>query len=69
MEQLHYKGYTGSVEYSDEDGCYFGTVLGLDKDLILYEGDDLAALQSDFEAGIESYLAGCAAEGLTPGNR
>ena len=29
MGQLKYKGYTGSVEFSDEDNCLFGKVQGL----------------------------------------
>ena len=29
MGQLKYKGYSGSVEYSEEDSCLFGKVLGL----------------------------------------
>ena len=31
MGQLKYKGYSGSVEYSEEDNCLFGKVLGLKK--------------------------------------
>lgn len=29
MGNLKYKGYTGSVEYSEEDNCLFGKVLGM----------------------------------------
>ena len=66
MDYLEYKGYKGSVEYSKTDNCLLGKVLGMNKDLILYEGIDINELRADFEAGIESYLAGCLADGVEP---
>ena len=66
MDYLEYKGYKGSVEYSKADNCLFGKVLGMSKDLILYEGSTIDELRADFEAGIESYLAGCLADGVEP---
>ena len=39
MDYLEYKGYNGSVEYSEADNCLLGKVLGISKDLILYEGN------------------------------
>ena len=54
MDYLEYKGYKGSVEYSKADNCLFGKVLGMSKDLILYEGNTIDELRADFEAdGIE----------------
>ena len=41
MGYLKYKGYTGSVEYSEDDKCLFGKVQGMSKDSITYEGDKL----------------------------
>lgn len=41
MDYLEYKGYKGSVEYSKADNCLFGKVLGMSKDLILYEGSTM----------------------------
>jgi predicted HicB family RNase H-like nuclease len=66
MDFLEYKGYKGSVEYSKEDNCLFGKVQGLSKDLITYEGQTLDELRQDFEAGIDSYLEGCKADGVEP---
>ncbi len=66
MDYLEYKGYKGSVEYSKADNCLFGKVLGMNKDLILYEGNTVDELREDFEAGIESYIAGCLADGVEP---
>lgn len=66
MDYLEYKGYKGSVEYSKEDNCLFGKVQGMSKALILYEGQTLDELREDFEAGIDSYLEGCKADGIEP---
>lgn len=62
MDYLEYKGYKGSVEYSKADNYLFGKVLGMSKDLILYEGNTIDELRADFEAGIDSYIAGCEAD-------
>ena len=66
MDFLEYKGYKGSVEYSKEDNCLFGKVQGMSKALILYEGQTLEELRKDFEAGVDSYLEGCKADGVEP---
>lgn len=60
------KDYKGSVEYSKADNCLFGKVLGMSKDLILYEGNTIDELRADFEAGIDNYIAGCVADGIEP---
>jgi predicted HicB family RNase H-like nuclease len=66
MGNLRYKGYVGSVDYSEEDGTLFGRVLGMSKDAITYEGATIDMLKADFEAGIDHYLASCAARGVEP---
>jgi predicted HicB family RNase H-like nuclease len=37
---FEYRGYYGSVEYSLEDECFFGEIMGI-SDLVLYEGDNI----------------------------
>jgi predicted HicB family RNase H-like nuclease len=66
MDTLEYKGYHGSIEYSKEDKCLFGKVLGMTKDLILYEGNTVEELENDFKAAIDSYLEGCEELGIKP---
>ena len=66
MGRLHYKGYTGSVEYSEEDNCFFGRVLGLNRTGILFEGDSIDSLKKDFEEGVDDYLAYCSEKGIEP---
>ncbi|MGD9557274.1 MAG: type II toxin-antitoxin system HicB family antitoxin [Mangrovibacterium sp.] len=66
MDNLEYKGYYGSVEYNKVDNCLVGKVLGMKKDSITYEGSTIDELKADFEAGIDSYLSGCAELGINP---
>ena len=66
MDYLEYKGYKGSVEYSKADDCLFGKVLGMNKDLITYEGNTIDELKKDFEDGIDDYIAGCEVDGIKP---
>ena len=66
MGLLRYKGYTGSVEYSEEERSFFGKVLGLRRDGIIFEGDSVATLQKDFEDAIDQYLFHCKESGIDP---
>lgn len=46
MDYLEYKGYKGSVEQASKaDNCLCGKVLGMSKDLILYEGNTIDELR------------------------
>jgi predicted HicB family RNase H-like nuclease len=66
MGYLHYKGYTGCIDY-DEDGNYFyGSVLGLKRDGISFEGESVDELKKDFQDGIDDYLAHCKENGKEP---
>ncbi len=66
MGRLKYKGYTGSVEYSEEDNCLYGKVQGLTKDCITYEGNNVDELRHDFEEAVDCYLASCEQRGVEP---
>ena len=66
MDYLEYKGYKGTVEYSREDDCLFGKVVGLGNDLILYQGETIPELRLDFEAGVDSYINACISDGVEP---
>jgi len=62
---MEYKGYTGSVEYSDEDGIFFGKVRFI-RALISYEGSNAEELRKDFRDGVDDYLAICEEKNITP---
>ena len=59
MGLLRYKGYTGSVEYSEEDKCLYGKVLGIRGNLISYEGETIDEITTDFHEAVDSYLESC----------
>lgn len=62
---IEYKGYVGSIEFSEDDGLFFGKVLGI-RALISYEGTDAASLVEDFHGAVDDYLAMCEAEQIEP---
>ncbi|MEG0032965.1 MAG: type II toxin-antitoxin system HicB family antitoxin [Mucinivorans sp.] len=66
MGNLKYKRYVGTVEYSEDDNCLFGKVLGMTKDTITYEGNTIEELKSDFENAIDAYLESCVSRGVEP---
>lgn len=62
---MEYKGYLGSVEFSEADGVFFGKVLGI-RALLSYEGTTAKELVEDFHGAVDDYLALCAAKGTQP---
>lgn len=62
---MEYKGYVGSVEFSEADCVFFGKVMGI-RALLSYEGSTAAELVSDFHGAVDDYLAMCEAEGKEP---
>ena len=63
--QMHYKGYTGSVEFSEEDAVFHGKVAGI-KSMISFEGDSVASLTEDFHNAVDEYLEFCEGTGKQP---
>jgi predicted HicB family RNase H-like nuclease len=59
---LEYKGYLGSVEYSDEDEVLHGR-LEFIRDLVTYEGEDAKSIKAEFQEAVDDYLELCEAEG------
>lgn len=62
---IQYKGYIGSVEFSETDGIFYGKVMGI-RSLISYEGETAKELLDDFHDAVDDYLKDCTAEGKTP---
>ena len=62
---MTYKNYVGSVEFSEEDGVFFGSVQGI-RSLISYEGTNAKELVNDFHQAIDDYLELCKKEGTKP---
>lgn len=52
---LHYRGFTGSVEYSEEDEVFHGKLLDI-RDLVTYEADSISELNSEFISVVDDYV-------------
>lgn len=62
---MSYKGYVGTVEYSEEDQCLFGRIAGI-SDIITYEGESVSEIQAAFQEAVDDYLNHCAQTGKSP---
>ena len=62
---MEYKGYVGSVEFSEPDSLFFGKVQGIHS-LISYEGTNATELVANFHGAVDDYLALCEDEGTSP---
>jgi len=65
MNTLKYKGYIGSVAYSEPDKVFFGKLEGIDA-LVNYEGESVAELTAAFHEAVDDYLALCEDIGQKP---
>ena len=62
---FEYRGYIGTIEFSEEDALFFGKVMVI-RSLISYEGKNANELISDFHSAVDDYLSVCEAEGREP---
>ena len=62
---LKHRGYTGHVEFDDEDGIFHGEVLGL-RDVVTFQGKSVEALEQAFRDSVDDYLAFCEERGEEP---
>lgn len=62
---MEYKGYTGSVEFSEPDCLFYGKVMGI-RGLLSYEGTTAKELVEDFHGAVDDYLSLCKAENREP---
>lgn len=64
-DDLEYKGYRGSVEYSGEDRAFFGKVLFIDS-LLMYHGTSVNEIEQAFKETVDHYLVLCKKTGRSP---
>ena len=62
---LSYKGYTALIEFSAEDGCFIGHLVGI-KDVVGFHGESVAELKVAFEEAVNDYLDTCDRVGKSP---
>ena len=65
MNTLQYKGFLGSVEFSEADGVFFGKIEGINA-LVNFEGESVKELTDAFHEAVEDYLVFCEEEGVEP---
>ena len=65
MNSLLYKGYTARIDFSDEDDCFIGRILGI-KDIIGFHGDTVKELKNAFYEAVDDYNQACKAIGKKP---
>ena len=65
MNTMTYKGYVGSVSYSEKDNVFFGKIEGING-LVNFEGESVKELTEAFHEAVDDYLAYCEEEGVVP---
>lgn len=65
MNTMSYKGYPARVEYSEEDGCFVGHIVGIN-DIVGFHGDSVAELRQAFEEAVDDYVETCERLGRAP---
>jgi len=63
---LQHKNYTASVDYSEEDACYVGEVIGMSHSIIAFDGNTIDEAFSRFKEMIDDYPNMCADLGIEP---
>ena len=58
MDFMYYKGYRTCAEYSAEDDCFVGEVLGIN-DFIVFSGESVNEFREAFHTCVDDYLIIC----------
>ena len=56
MNTMTYKGYLGSVAYSEKDNVFFGKIEGING-LVNFEGESVKELTEAFHEAVDDYLS------------
>lgn len=64
-DTMTYKGYTGTVRYSEEDEVFHGKIEAIN-DLIMFEGTSVRELKKAFHEAVDDYLETCREMGREP---
>ena len=59
---LEYNGYAGTIEFSADDNCFFGKIIGIN-DLVTFEGSSVEEIKTAFSEAVDDYLEMCAVNG------
>lgn len=56
MNTLKYKGFIGSVNFSEEDSVFFGKIEGING-MVNFEGQSVQELTEAFHEAVDDYIA------------
>lgn len=59
MNVMRYKSYVAQIQYSDEDNCFIGHLVGI-QDVVGFHGESVSELRAAFEEAVDDYLETCA---------
>jgi predicted HicB family RNase H-like nuclease len=65
MNTMTYKGYAARIEYSEEDGCFVGHLVGI-RSIVGFDGKSVAELRKQFHIAVDHYLKASAKLGQEP---
>lgn len=65
MSTLKYKGFIGSVNFSEENSIFFGKTEGING-MVNFEGQSVQELTQAFHEAVDDYQAYCEEEGIQP---
>jgi predicted HicB family RNase H-like nuclease len=65
MNTMTYRGYTARIDYDNEDGIFFGRVLGI-KAIVGFHGSTVDELRQDFKNAIDFLIDDAQARGVEP---
>ena len=60
-DRITYKGFIGSVHFSEPDDIFFGRIEGVD-DLITFEGESVKELKKAFRYVVDEHIKDCEKE-------
>ena len=63
MNSLKYKGFIGSVRFSEDDSVFRGRIEGI-VGVVTFEGSSIKELTDEFHKAVENYLAFCEKHGV-----
>ena len=64
INTMTYKGYLGSVAFSQKDNVFFGKIEGING-LVNFEGESVKELTEAFHEAVDDYLAYCEDESIS----
>ena len=67
--ELTYKGYTGQMEWDEEEKQFYGEIVNLQgKDVVTFVGQTENEAEKSFHDSVDDYLEFCKSRGEFPGN-